>query len=303
MSAPERIAVLGTGIMGAPMARNVAAAGFSVTVWNRTRARAEPLADVARVADSAAEAVAEADLVITMVDDSAAVTDVLFGTAGAAEAAPAGTLFVDMSSIQPSVARDHADRLEATARRHLDGPVSGGEGGAKAASLAIMTGGEADDFAEAEPVLKAMGRPMHVGPHGAGQVAKLANQQIVGITIGAVAEALLLAEAAGCDPAAAREALMGGFAGSKILEVHGQRMLARDWVPGGAVHFQLKDMENALEAAGEAGLTLPLTEKARDAYRALAHEMEMRGLDHSAYLRWLEALNDRRIGETPDREP
>ena len=299
----QRVAVLGTGIMGAPMARNIAGAGFPVTVWNRTRARAEPLSDVARVADSAAAAAAGADIVITMVDDSAAVTDVLFGAAGAAEAAPAGALFIDMSSIQPSVARDHAERLRAMGKRHLDSPVSGGEGGAKAANLAIMTGGEPDDFAEAEPVLEAMGRPMHVGPHGAGQVAKLANQQIVGITIGAVAEALLLAEAAGCDPAAAREALMGGFAGSRILEVHGQRMLERDWVPGGAVHFQLKDMENALEAAREAGLTLPLTEKARDAYRALADEMEMRGLDHSAYLRWLEALNGRRIGQAPNRMP
>ena len=297
------VTVLGTGIMGAPMARNIAAAGYEVTVWNRTRAKAEPLSDVAYVAETAAEAVAGADAIVTMVDDSAAVTEVLFGTPGAADAAREGALFIDMSSIQPSVARDHAAQLAEMGRRHLDSPVSGGEGGAKDGTLAIMTGGDAADYAEAEPLLRAMGRPMHVGPHGAGQVAKLANQQIVGITIGAVAEALMLADAGGCDPEKAREALLGGFAGSKILEVHGKRMLERDWVPGGAVHFQLKDMDNALEAAREAGLTLPLTAQAREAYHALAHEMDMRRLDHSAYLRWLEALNGRRMGERPDRTP
>ena len=298
-----KIALLGTGIMGAPMARNLAAAGFEVTVWNRTRARAEPLADVARVADTAAEAVGGADAIVTMVDDSAAVTEVYFGAAGAASASREGALFIDMSSIQPSVARDHAARLAETGRRHLDSPVSGGEGGARNATLAIMTGGDAADYAEAEPLLRAMGNPVHVGGHGAGQVAKLANQQIVGITIGAVAEALMLAEACGCDPAAARQALMGGFADSRILQVHGQRMLDRDWVPGGAVQFQLKDLENALEAARDAGLTLPLTEQARDAFHALRHRMEMGRLDHSSYMRWLEALNDRRIGDAPDREP
>ena len=298
-----KVALLGTGIMGAPMARNIAAAGFDLTVWNRTRAKAERLADVARIADSAAEAVAAADAVVTMVDDSAAVTEVCFGGPRAAFASREGALFIDMSSIQPSVARDHAARLAAAGRRHLDSPVSGGEGGAMDGTLAIMTGGEAADYREAEPLLQSMGRPVHVGGHGAGQVAKLANQQIVGITIGAVAEALMLAQEGGCDPAAARQALMGGFADSRILQVHGQRMLDRDWVPGGAVQFQLKDLENALEAAREAGLTLPLTEKARDAFRTLGGEMGMHRLDHASYMRWLEALNDTRLGDGPDREP
>ena len=298
-----KVALLGTGIMGAPMARNIARGGFEVTVWNRTRAKAEALADVARVADSAAEAVSDADAIITIVQDSAAVTEVYFGAPDAVAAAGEGALFIDMSSIQPSVARDPAARLAQAGLRHLDSPVSGGEGGAKDATLAIMTGGDAADFAEAERLLGTMGTPTHVGGHGAGQVAKLANQQIVGITIGAVAEALMLAQEGGCDPAAARRALMGGFADSRILQVHGERMLDRDWRPGAAARIQLKDLENALETAREAGLTLPLTEKARDAFHALTREMERGGVDHSGYMRWLEALNGKRLGEGPDREP
>lgn len=299
----RRVTLIGTGIMGAPMARNVARAGFEVTVWNRTRAKAEVLADIATVAASAAEAVAGADAVITMVDNSAVVTEVYFGAPGVAAAAPEGALFIDMSSIQPAVARDHAARLEAHGRRHLDSPVSGGETGAREATLAIMTGGEAADFARAEPLLRAMGRPTHVGGHGAGQVAKLANQQIVAITIGAVAEALLLAQEGGCDPAAVRQALMGGFATSRILELHGQRMLDRDWVPGGPLVHQLKDIENALEVARAAGLTLPLTEAAREVFHDLVHELEMGRNDHAAYLRWLEQRNGKRLGAVADREP
>ncbi|HEY9056020.1 MAG TPA: NAD(P)-dependent oxidoreductase [Aurantimonas sp.] len=300
----ENITLIGTGIMGAPMARNIAKAGFRVTVWNRTRAKADALAGVATVAADPREAVAEADAVITMVDNSPIVTEIYFGEHGVVEAAPSNALFIDMSSIQPSVARDHAASIEKAGRRHIDAPVSGGEKGAIEGTLAIMAGGRAEDFAEAEQALKAMGRPTHVGVHGAGQVAKLANQAIVAVTIGAVAEAMLLAQEGGCDPAALRDALMGGFATSRILDLHGERMTERNWVPGGPLELQLKDLENALEVAREAGLTLPLTEKARDAFHALAKEMEMGRHDHAAYLRWLEAINPgKRLGTGPDRDP
>ncbi|MCB8837545.1 NAD(P)-dependent oxidoreductase [Aurantimonas sp. VKM B-3413] len=300
----KRVTLIGTGIMGAPMARNVAKAGYAVTVWNRTRDKADALSDVATVADDPRSAVAEADAVITMVDNSPVVTEIYFGENGVAEAAPKGALFIDMSSIQPAVARDHAARLEELGRRHIDAPVSGGEKGAIEASLAIMAGGELDDFQDAEPLLCAMGRPTHVGVHGAGQVAKLANQVIVAVTIGAVSEAMLLAQEGGCDPAALRSALMGGFATSRILDLHGERMTERNFVPGGPLALQLKDLENALEVAREAGLKLPLTEQTRDAFHALAHDMAMGRHDHAAYLLWLESINPgKRLGTAETKEP
>ncbi len=293
----KNVTVIGTGIMGAPMARNIARAGFNLTVWNRTRAKAEALSDVATVVDDPRSAVASADAVVTMVDNSPIVTQIYFGENGIVEAAPKGALFIDMSSIQPAVARDHADALSKTGHRHLDAPVSGGEKGAIEATLAIMAGGEASDFAEAETLLSAMGRATHVGVHGAGQVAKLANQVIVAVTIGAVSEAMLLAQEGGCDPAALRDALMGGFATSRILDLHGERMVERNFVPGGPLELQLKDLENALEVARSAGLSLPLTEKTRDAFHTLAHEMKMGRHDHAAYLLWLEAINSgKRLG-------
>ncbi|UIJ72170.1 NAD(P)-dependent oxidoreductase [Aurantimonas sp. HBX-1] len=298
------VTLLGTGLMGAPMARNVAKAGFKVTVWNRTLVKAEALADVAAVAADPRAAVAKADAVITMVDNSPVVTELYFGAEGVVDAAPEGTLFIDMSSIQPAVARDHAAAIEAAGRRHLDAPVSGGEKGAMEATLAIMAGGRQDDYDDAEALLAAMGRPTLVGVHGAGQVAKLANQVIVAVTIGAVSEAMLLAQEGGCDPAALRTALMGGFATSRILDLHGERMAERNWVPGGPLALQLKDLDNALEVAREAGLTLPLTQVARDAFHALTNEMGMGRHDHAAYLRWLEAINPgKRLGSAPDREP
>lgn len=298
------VALIGTGIMGTPMARNIARGGFELTVWNRTRAKAEPLADVATVADDIRAAVAEADAVITMVDDSRAVTEIYFGPTGIVEACRKGALLIDMSSIQPSVARDHAAAIEKSGRRHIDAPVSGGERGATEATLSIMAGGNAEDFAEAEPLLKTMGRPTHVGVHGAGQSAKLANQAIVATTIGAVAEGLLLAQEGGCDPAAVRKALMGGYATSRILELHGERMIERNWMPGGPLHLQLKDLDNALEVAHAAGLRLPLTEKTRDAFHVLSNEMKKPRNDHSAFMLWLEAINPgKRLGDRPNREP
>ncbi|MEM8625211.1 MAG: NAD(P)-dependent oxidoreductase [Pseudomonadota bacterium] len=284
-----RVALLGTGIMGAPMARNIAAAGFDLSVWNRSPAKAEALSDVARVAATPQAAVAGADAVITMLADGGAVTEVVLG--GDLAAAAPGALFIDMSSIAPATARDMAATLKAAGARAMDAPVSGGEPGAIAARLAIMAGGEVADFALAEPLFAAMGSARHVGGHGAGQTAKLANQVIVGITIGAVAEALTLAEAGGADPGAVREAIAGGFAGSPILENHGARMVEGKFEPGALVTTQLKDMENALAAAEAAGIRLPLTERARAAYAELAGPLKLGGKDHNAYFLWLAALN------------
>ena len=293
-----KVAFLGLGIMGAPMARNLAKAGHEVTVWNRSPGRAAPLADTCTVKPTAAGAVAGAEAVFTMVENSAAVLDVLFGSHGAVAANP-GALWIDTSSIQPSVARDAGAQIG----RFLDSPVSGGEKGAIEATLAIMTGGTDADFAAARPFLDALGTPTHVGPNGAGQVAKLANQQIVAITIGAVAEGLMLAQEGGCDPAAVRSALMGGFATSKILDLHGERMLGRNWKPGGPLRMQLKDLNNALEVANEAGLGLPLTRQSCEAFAKLAGDLALPENDHSAYMRYLEAINPgKRFGNGEDIE-
>ena len=280
MSTPT-IALLGIGLMGEPMARNLLKAGFPLVAWNRTRAKAERLvADGARVAEGAVAAAAAADVVITMLENGVVVEDVLFGQ-GVAGAMRRGALVIDMSSIKPREARDHAARLAALGVRHIDAPVSGGTLGAAAGTLAIMAGGEEQDFAAALPVFKALGSAVRVGPHGAGQLAKLANQMIVGITIGAVAEALQLAEAGGADPALVREAIRGGFAGSKILEVHGERMLKGDFAARATATVQLKDMNNALDAAaGANGYQLPITTLVRDMYASLC-ENGGAGVDHS----------------------
>lgn len=254
-----RIAVLGIGMMGQPMARRLCQAGHAVSVWNRDRSKAERLLDAgARVAASPAEAVAGADCVVTLLTDGAAVADVLFEQGAAAAMAP-GALLVDMSSIMPSQAREHASRLQALGLYHLDAPVSGGTLGAEQGTLAIMVGGEAADFARAAPLFAVLGRATQVGPHGAGQLAKLANQMIVGITIGAVAEALLLCQQGGADPAQVRAAISGGFADSRILQVHGERMVGRDFAKRGSMQVQLKDMRNALATAAELGFDAPIT--------------------------------------------
>jgi len=259
MSTGLKIAVLGTGMMGLPMARRLARAGHEVHAWNRTRAKAEPLAaDGVSIHDQAADAVRGVDFAVSLLENGAIVGEVLFSL-GVAEAMPKGSLFIDMASIQPREAREHADRLLALGVQHLDAPVSGGTLGAEAGTLAIMAGGEAADFARALPLFAALGRATHVGPHGTGQLTKLANQMIVGITIGAVAEALLLAERGGADPAKVREAISGGFADSRILQVHGQRMVEHDFAPRGRMTVQLKDMRNAMATAAEIGFEAPIT--------------------------------------------
>lgn len=276
------VTLLGTGLMGAPMARRLCAApGLAVTVWNRTPDKALPLAEAgATVATTLGQAVASADVVITMVDHGAAVANLLFDQGVAAAMRP-GSLLIDMSSIKPREAREHAARLEARGIEALDAPVSGGTVGAEAGTLAIMVGGSEAAFERAAPVFAALGRATHVGPTGAGQLAKLANQMIVGITIGAVAEALLLAEAGGASPAGVRQAIRGGFAESRILEVHGQRMVERDFARRGAMAVQLKDMRNALETAREMGLSLPVTGLFEQLY-ASGNENGFADLDHSA---------------------
>jgi 2-hydroxy-3-oxopropionate reductase len=255
-----KLAVLGTGHMGFPMARRLAAAGHEVHAWNRSPDKAAPLAaHGVAVHASLADAVRAADAVVSLLENGPVVASVLFEQ-GAADAMRAGALFIDMASIKPAEAREHARRLaERGGVHHLDAPVSGGTVGAEAGTLAIMAGGEAADFERAAPVFAALGRATHVGPHGAGQLAKLANQMIVGITIGAVAEALLLCEKGGADPAKVRQAIGGGFAESRILQLHGERMVTRDFAPRGRMTVQLKDMRNALDTAAGMGFDAPIT--------------------------------------------
>ena len=280
------------------MVRRLRTAGHPVTVWNRTFAKAEALAVTGAlpVADLA-RAVGDAQLVISMLEAGPTVALVM---RDALPALAPQALWVDMSSTRQSEAQAFHTLLTAQGRRFIDAPVSGGVGGAAAGTLAIMAGGSAGDFAEAEPVLAAMGRPTLVGPAGSGQVAKLCNQLIVGATINIVAEALLLAQAAGADPAAMRAAIRGGFAESKILDVHGQRMLERNFVAGGKVATQLKDQRNILAAAEAAGVVLPLTQLVTERYQALAQTIPQ--ADHSAALLGLEAQNPgQRVGTAPDR--
>lgn len=275
------IAVLGIGMMGFPMARRLCEAGFSVNAWNRSRTKADRLLPFgAQVHATAALAVAQADIVITLLEDGHAVEDVLFHQ-GTAEGLRPGTLVVDMSSIQPRQARDHAARLAALEVAHIDAPVSGGTVGAEAGTLAIMAGGKPADVERAQAAFDVLGRATHVGPSGSGQLAKLANQMIVGITIGAVAEALLLCERGGADMGKVRQAITGGFADSRILQVHGQRMVERDFGKRAAISVQLKDMRNAMTTASEIGFDAPITQLFEQLF-AQAAEHGLSDLDHSA---------------------
>jgi len=296
----HHIAFLGTGLMGQPMACRLLQAGFAVTVWNRSPAKTRFCSDHgALVATTPALAVNDADLVITMLSDGAAVRSVV------SEALPhmkPGTLVIDMSSTRQSEALALHAMLSNRGMECMDAPVSGGVLGAEAGTLAIMVGASAGNFDHAAAVLAVLGRPTLVGGPGAGQLAKLCNQLIVGGTLNLVAEALLLAEAGGADPAAVRSALRGGFAESKILEVHGQRMLERNFMPGGQVSSQCKDMENILAAARDAGLQLPQAELITGVYRRLL--LTDPHADHSAALLDLERHNKGlRLGSTEDKKP
>lgn len=300
----ERIAFLGIGLMGAPMAERLMAAGHPLALWNRTRAKAEAIAKPgSRVAATPADAAASADILITMLETGPIVESVLFGLDGAATALKPGALVIDMSSSPPPMARDHAARFTSHGIGYLDAPVSGGVVGARAGSLAIMAGGSKEDFARAKPIFDTLGRPTLVGPTGSGQLAKCCNQAIVAITIGAVSEALLLAAASGADPAAVREALLGGFADSRILQLHGKRMIERDFVPGGRARVQLKDQNTILAAARDAKLRLPLSECVTSLYRDLvAHGGSE--LDQNALVLELERVNaPARLGSREDKLP
>lgn len=294
------IAFLGIGLMGKPMATRLLQAGYPVVAWNRTRGKAEPLEALkASVAATVADAVKQADIVITMLEAGPIVREVLQASAPALRP---GTLVIDMSSTRQSEAQEFHAFLTRLGVAFMDAPVSGGVLGAEAGTLAIMVGGEASDFARAEPVLRAMGRPTLVGPAGCGQVAKLCNQLIVGGTLCIVAEALLLAQAGGADPAAVRAALRGGFAESRILDVHGQRMLDRNFLPGGQVKSQAKDLDNVLVAAAAAGVTLPVAELVTQTYRSILEAVP--NADQSAALLALERLNPgKRVGDAPDKLP
>jgi 3-hydroxyisobutyrate dehydrogenase-like beta-hydroxyacid dehydrogenase len=254
------VTVLGIGFMGFAIGQRLCKAGHTVHVWNRTREKAERLrAHGAIVHDTPSSAAVAANVVISVLESGAAVEQVLFGQ-GAGRAMKPGTLFIDMASIKPREAKDHAARLSDFEVHHLDAPMSGGPSGAEAGTLAIMVGGKADDFARAKFVFDLLGHATHVGPHGTGQLTKLANQIIVGITLGAVAEALLLCQRGGADMAKVKEAITGGAADSRILQVHGQRMVDRDFAPRARMGVQLKDMRNALATAEEIGFHAPLTE-------------------------------------------
>jgi 3-hydroxyisobutyrate dehydrogenase-like beta-hydroxyacid dehydrogenase len=293
-------AFLGIGLMGKPMSLRLLQAGFALRVWNRSAAKADALrAHGAAPQASVADAVRGAPVIMSMLESGAVVGAVM---AAALDALAPGALWIDMSSTQHGEALALHARLAERGCRFIDAPVSGGVSGAEAGSLAIMAGGAAADFEQARAMLTAMGRPTLVGPAGSGQVAKLCNQLIVGGTLNIVAEALLLAQAAGADPAAVRAAIRGGFAESRILDMHGQRMLERNFMPGGQVKSQLKDLRNVLVAAAAAGVTLPVTELVTDAYASI--EAHYPRADQSAALLALEQRNPGlRLGAGPDQLP
>ncbi len=295
-----RIAFLGTGLMGQPMVARLLAAGFAVTVWNRTPSKTA--ACVARGAVLAADvgsAVKQADVIVTMLADGWVVADVLNA---AAVHIPLQALVIDMSSTGQAEAQQMAAMLTLHGIAFMDAPVSGGVIGAQQGTLAIMAGASVEDFARALPVLSVLGTATRVGDPGCGQLAKLCNQLIVGGTLHLVAEALLLAQAGGADPAAVRAALRGGFADSRILEVHGQRMLERNFMPGGQVQSQAKDMQNILTAAQQHGLQLPQAELIAQVYQRLLARYPQ--ADQSAALLDLELHNPTvRLTQLADQLP
>ncbi|WP_270725948.1 NAD(P)-dependent oxidoreductase [Shimia sp. Alg240-R146] len=288
MSQPKT-ALLGVGLMGRPMALNLMRGDVPLTVWNRSADKCVGLENQGiTVANSAPEAVADAGVVISMVADGA-ITQTLVNACRAALRTDA--VWIDMSSTKPADARAVAEDLAAQGVGFVDAPVSGGTKGAEQATLAIMAGGTPETFARVAPVLGLMGRPVRVGPVGAGQLAKLANQAIVATTIGAVAEAMLLLEEGGADPAAVRDALKGGFADSTILQQHGARMTNRDFDPGGLSRLQVKDLNNALEEAASVSLHLPMTEQVRARFQRYVDDLDGGERDHSGLYEELRDLN------------
>ena len=280
----ERVGFIGLGIMGAPMARHLLETGFPLTVHSRSPAPVEALvSDGAVRATSPAEVAGVSDVVITMLPDTPDVEHVMLGDVGVAAGAAAGALVIDMSTIDPGPTRAIAGQLRRRGVEMLDAPVSGGERGAIDGTLSIMVGGHDGAFARAQPILQVMGKNIvHVGPSGAGQITKACNQLVVAATIEAVAEALVLAERSGVDPAKVRDALLGGFAGSKILEVHGQRMLDRAFEPGFRARLHRKDARIVLDAAQAAGSPIPAFQVVAAQLDRLVDDADRGDLDHSA---------------------
>ncbi len=288
----ERVGFIGLGIMGRPMALNLHQAGHSLSVHARRPESMTPLAEAgAATAMSPAECAARSDVVFTMVSDTPDVEEVIFGPGGVAEGIAPGGVVVDMSTISPSATRSMAERLAGQGVQMLDAPVSGGDLGAINGTLSIMVGGEASAFERVLPLFQAMGKNIvHIGASGAGQVCKACNQVVVGATIAGVAEAILLARSSGVDPARVREALLGGFAASRILEVHGRRMIEGDYAPGFKARLHQKDMGIVAAAARELGLALPGAAQTGQYLNALMG-MGLGEDDSAAIYRVLEAMS------------
>jgi 2-hydroxy-3-oxopropionate reductase len=291
------IGFIGLGIMGAPMAEHLINDGHTLFT-NTVGATPSALVEAgARVCLNGAEVASLADIIFIMVPDTPQVDEVLFGKDGVASSLTAGKIVVDMSSISPVATKDFARRINALGCEYLDAPVSGGEVGAKAASLTIMVGGSDATFEKVKPLFQKMGKNITlVGGNGDGQITKVANQIIVALTIEAVGEALLLAAKAGADPARVREALMGGFANSRILEVHGERMVKRTFAPGFRIDLHRKDLNLALTTGRQLGVALPNTATAQELFNTCAAH-EGGSWDHSAMVRALEIMSNFEIGQ------
>jgi 2-hydroxy-3-oxopropionate reductase len=285
-----KIGFIGTGLMGFPMAKNLLDKSLDLNVFSRTIEKAKPLEKFgAKISNSLSEAVKDVDVIITMLTDDDAVEKVL-SDQGFQQNLKKGSTVIDMSSIKPKIAIKYGNLLKDKGVNFLDAPVSGGTIGAEQATLAIMVGGDQKVFDHIKDVLKVMGNPTLVGSIGSGQVSKLANQIIVGVTIGAVAEAITLCEKAGVDGNKFIEALSGGFADGKILQNHGKRMIDKDFSPKGKVSTHLKDMNNILECAGDFNTRLPISNLIKDMFKSLVENGNDND-DHSALYKEIERLN------------
>ena len=290
MTTPLQLGFIGLGIMGAPMALHLLKAGHTLHTHTRSKTPDLLLQEGAQVCANATEVAQKADIIFLMLPDTPDVEKVLFGAQGVAAGLTAGKVVVDMSSISPIATREFAQKISALGGDYVDAPVSGGEVGAKNAALTIMVGASESGFARVKPLLELMGKNITlVGGNGDGQTAKVANQIIVALNIEAVAEALLFAARAGADPAKVRQALMGGFASSRILEVHGERMIKRTFDPGFRIELHQKDLNLALDAARSLGMSLPNTASAQQLFSScVAHGGK--GWDHSAMVKALEQM-------------
>jgi len=291
-----KLGFIGLGIMGKPMASHLLAAGHTVHVYNRSSGPVRELAPKGAVACSSSQEVAQkSDVIFIMVQDTPDVEAVLFGKSGVAAGVKPGSIVVDMSSISPIATKEFAKKLDALGVKMLDAPVSGGQVGAENATLSIMVGGQPEVFAQVKPYFETMGKNIiHVGDNGDGQTCKVANQIVVALTIEAVGEALLFASKAGADPAKVREALLGGFAQSRILELHGERMIQRNFGPGFRIRLHQKDLNLALQGARDLGLSLPNTSIAQELFNAVTAQGGS-DLDHSAMVLALETLANHKV--------